>query len=210
MAHTQVRSSDRFQKHGTTDTLRTDVPQANDHDAADMHADPGASEGIQPMNKDQNKAMEFANTDKSSNSDYAGPGEPQHADTQDSEDSDYREDSRDTSTDEGISLPSLEGDTDSSIHGRFWDSQSVNTDNSEPALPHLSDWKPIRDQKRPRNLEYTLSHPNKDAALDAWKWVMSSNQQPPGQYTSDMADFFYRCFKVRNDRSSACFAGQGD
>ena len=30
----------------------------------------------------------------------------------------------------------------------FWDSQSVNTDNSDRALPHLSDWKPIREQKR--------------------------------------------------------------
>ena len=213
MAHTQVPSSDRFQKHGTTDTLGTDVPQANDQDATNMHADPAVREGIQRMNEDQKKAMEFANTDNSLNGDYPGPGEPQNllerADTQDSEDSDYREDSRGTSTEGGISLPGLEGDTDSSIHGRFWDSQSVKTDNSEPDLPHLSDWKPIRDQKRLQNLENTLSHPNKDAVLDAWKCVICSNHQPPGQYTSDMADVLYRCFKVRNYRSSACSAGQG-
>ena len=76
MAHTQVPSSDLFPKHGTTDTLGTNVPQANNHDAADTHADPAPSEGIKPMNKDQNKAMELAHTDNSSNSDYAGPGEP--------------------------------------------------------------------------------------------------------------------------------------
>ena len=167
------------------------------------HADTHDSDDSGKLNKDQNEAIEPANMDSSSNNDQIDPDEPnndpEHADTQDSDDS------GDTTT-----MPHLEGDTHSSIEGRFLNSQSDNPDNSEPALPQLSDWKPIQDHKRRRNSEYTLSHSNKDAALNTWKWFIRSNHQPPGQYTLDLAHFFYRCFKLRNDLSGSCSEGQGD
>ena len=125
-------------------------------------------------NKNRNEFTEHGDTDSSSTNDHAASDELsndlEHADTHDSDDS------RDTTT-----MPSLEGDIDSSIQGRFWDHRYDSPDNLEPTLPHLSGWRPIKDHKRRRNLEYTLSHPNTDAALEAWKWVIRSNHLPQGR-----------------------------
>ena len=53
-------------------------------------------------------------------------------------------------------------------------------------------------------------HFHKVAVTSAWSWTSKQyGQVSPGCYTSDMAEFFYDCFKVRNKRSSACCAGQG-
>ena len=51
----------------------------------------------------------------------------------------------------------------SRTRGRFWSSSSA-TQEMPMILPKLTDWSPIRDPKRRRNLEYTLSHPNRIAA----------------------------------------------
>ena len=107
-------------------------------------------------------------------------------------------------------LPRLEEDSSmSSIHGRFWDSQSENQEST--ALPQLTEWRTIKAPRRRRHLDYVLSHPNKEASADTWRWTVKQFGSPsPGCYTSDMAEFFYECFKTRNNGSSACSVGQGD
>ena len=89
------------------------------------------------MNEDQNQASEHVNTDSSSNNAHTDSDEPyndseqMHAHSSD--------DSGDNNTDGQTTMPSLKVDTDSSVQGRFWDSQCDNPDHSEPALPPLSD-----------------------------------------------------------------------
>ena len=99
-------------------------------------------------------------------------------------------------------MPNVEEDSSlSSVHGRFWDSSS---DNQEVELPTTAQWRPIKDPKRKRHLEYTLSHPNKMAVTSAWSSTLKQyGKVNPGYYTSDMADSFYDCFKVRNKQFSA-------
>ena len=103
-------------------------------------------------------------------------------------------------------MSSLEEDSsESSIHGRFWDSSSDSRAESEVDLPTIAQWRLIKDSKRKRHLKYTLSHPNKMAATSAWSWTLKQyGQVSPGCHTSDMAEVFYDCLKVRNKRSSAC------
>ena len=107
-------------------------------------------------------------------------------------------------------LPGLEEDSSMcSTHGRFRDSQSESQEST--TLPQRSEWRTIKDPRRRRHLEYVLSHPNKKVSADAWRWTLKPFGPPsPGCYSSDKAEFFYECFKTRNNRSSACSAAQGD
>ena len=111
-----------------------------------QYADTQDSDDSGELNKDQNKAIEHAHMNSSSNKDHVDPNEsynnPQLADTHGCDDS------RVTDTDGKTTPPSLEVDTDSSLQRRFRDSHSDNPINSAPALSHLSDWKPIKDDQR--------------------------------------------------------------
>ena len=56
-----------------------------------------------------------------------------------------------------LRMPNVkENSSQSSIHGRFWDSSS---DNQEIGLPTISHWRPIKDPEGKRHLDYNLSHP---------------------------------------------------
>ena len=119
-----------------------------------------------------------------------------------------------TSSKAGLHMPNLESSSNSTkqtshsrAQGRFW-SLSSDAQEMPMILPKLTDWSPIREPKRRRNLEYTLSHSNRTAALNLWSWVLKRNNYPTaGQYSSDMAEFCLQCLKSLL-RCSAYSAGQ--
>ena len=119
-------------------------------------------------------------------------------------------DSSEISNPNSSELPGLEEDSSvSSTHARFRDSQSESQEST--TLPQLSEWRTIKDARRRRHLDCMLSHPSKEASVDAGSWTLKQFGSPsPGCYSSDMAELFYECFKARNNRFSACSAGQGD